>query len=38
MASGKQVYTLDLPENADLMHHGVTGYAVPALVGCLLGQ
>jgi predicted Rossmann fold nucleotide-binding protein DprA/Smf involved in DNA uptake len=38
MASGKQVYTLDLPENADLMHHGVTGHAIPALVDCLLGQ
>ena len=38
MASGKRVYTLDLPENADLMHPGVTGYAVPALVNCLLGQ
>jgi predicted Rossmann fold nucleotide-binding protein DprA/Smf involved in DNA uptake len=38
MASGKRVYTLDLPENANLMHHGVTGYAVPDLVSCLLGQ
>lgn len=38
MASDKQVYTLDLPENANLMHHGVTGYTVPALVDCLLGQ
>jgi predicted Rossmann fold nucleotide-binding protein DprA/Smf involved in DNA uptake len=38
MALGKRVYTLDLPENANLMHHGVTGYAVPDLVSCLLGQ
>jgi predicted Rossmann fold nucleotide-binding protein DprA/Smf involved in DNA uptake len=38
MASGKRVYTLDLPENADLMHRGVAGYAVPALVNCLLGR
>jgi hypothetical protein len=38
MASGKRVYTLDLPENVTLMHHGVMGYAVPALVDCILGQ
>jgi predicted Rossmann fold nucleotide-binding protein DprA/Smf involved in DNA uptake len=43
MAAGKRVYTLDLPENANLMHHqpacsGATGYAVPALVDRLLGQ
>jgi hypothetical protein len=38
MASGKQVYTLDLSENAGLMHHGGTAYAVPDLVDCLLGQ
>ena len=38
VASGKQVYTLDLPENASLMQHGVTGYAVPDLVDCILDQ
>jgi predicted Rossmann fold nucleotide-binding protein DprA/Smf involved in DNA uptake len=38
MASGKQVYTLDLPENASLMQHGVAGYTVPDLIDCLLGQ
>ena len=38
VASGKQVYTIDLPENAGLMNQGVTGYAVPDLVDCLLGQ
>ena len=38
VASGKQVYTLDLPENASLMQHGGTGYAVADLVDCLLGQ
>ena len=38
VASGKQVYTLTLPENASLMQHGVTGYAVPNLVDCILGQ
>jgi hypothetical protein len=38
MASGKRVYTLDLPENANLMHHGVTRYAVPALVDCIPSQ
>jgi predicted Rossmann fold nucleotide-binding protein DprA/Smf involved in DNA uptake len=38
VASGKRVYTVDLPENADLMDQGVTGYAVPDLVDCLLGQ
>ena len=38
MASGKRVYTFDLPENANLMHHGMTGYAVPDLVDCLLAQ
>lgn len=35
LASGKRVYTLDLPENASLMQHGVTGYAVPDLVDLL---
>jgi predicted Rossmann fold nucleotide-binding protein DprA/Smf involved in DNA uptake len=35
VASGKQVYTLNLPENASLMQHGVTGYAVPDLVDLL---
>ena len=35
VASGKQVYTLDLPENASLMQHGVTGYTVPGLVDVL---
>jgi predicted Rossmann fold nucleotide-binding protein DprA/Smf involved in DNA uptake len=38
MASGKRVYTLDLPENADLMHRGVMGYAVTDLIDCLMGQ
>jgi predicted Rossmann fold nucleotide-binding protein DprA/Smf involved in DNA uptake len=38
VASGKRVYTVDLPENADLTDQGVTGYAVPDLVDCLLGQ
>jgi len=38
VASGKRVYTLDLPENAHLMQQGVKGYAVPNLIGCLLGQ
>jgi predicted Rossmann fold nucleotide-binding protein DprA/Smf involved in DNA uptake len=38
VASGKRVYTIDLPENAGLMNQGVTGYAVPDLVYCLLGQ
>jgi hypothetical protein len=38
VASGKQVYTIDLPENAGLMNQGVTGYAVPHLVDCLRGQ
>jgi predicted Rossmann fold nucleotide-binding protein DprA/Smf involved in DNA uptake len=36
VAPGKRVYTLDLPENARLMQHGVMGYAVPDLVDCLL--
>jgi predicted Rossmann fold nucleotide-binding protein DprA/Smf involved in DNA uptake len=36
VALGKRVYTLDLPENARLMQHGVMGYAVPDLVDCLL--
>ena len=36
VAPGKRVYTLDLPENARLMQHGVIGYAVPELVDCLL--
>jgi len=35
VASGKQVYTLDLPENASLMDRRVTGYAVPDLVDLL---
>jgi ATP-dependent DNA helicase RecG len=34
----ERVYTLDLPENALLMQHGVPGYAAPELVDCLLGQ
>jgi predicted Rossmann fold nucleotide-binding protein DprA/Smf involved in DNA uptake len=38
MASGKRVYTLDLPDNAGLMQQGATGFAVPDLVDCLLGQ
>jgi hypothetical protein len=38
VASGKRVYTLYLPENAGLMPHGGTGYAVSDLVDCLLGQ
>jgi hypothetical protein len=38
VASGKQVFTLNLPENASLMKHGVPGYTVPDLVDCLLGQ
>jgi predicted Rossmann fold nucleotide-binding protein DprA/Smf involved in DNA uptake len=38
VASGKQVYTLDLPENTGLMDQGVTGYAVTDLVDCILGQ
>jgi hypothetical protein len=36
VASDKRVYTLNLPENAGLMQHGVTGYAVLDLVNCLL--
>jgi hypothetical protein len=36
VAPGKRVYTLDLPENAHMMQHGVMGYAVPDLVDCLL--
>ena len=32
MASGKRLYTIDLPDNADLMRHGVPGYAVPDLL------
>jgi hypothetical protein len=35
VASGKRVYTLDLPENAALMQRGVMGYAVPDLVDCI---
>ena len=35
VGSGKQVCTLDLPENAGLIEHGVTGYAVPDLVDIL---
>lgn len=38
MTSGKRVYTLDLPENAGLMQQGATGFAVPDVVGYLLGQ
>lgn len=38
MALGKRLYTLNLPENAGLMQHGVAGYTVPELVDCLLGQ
>ena len=33
-----RLYTLNLPENAGLMQHGVAGYTVPDLVDCLLGQ
>jgi predicted Rossmann fold nucleotide-binding protein DprA/Smf involved in DNA uptake len=36
VASGKRVYTLNLPENAGLMQYGVMGYAVPDLLDCLL--
>jgi predicted Rossmann fold nucleotide-binding protein DprA/Smf involved in DNA uptake len=35
VASGKQVYTLDLPENASLIGRGVRGYDVPGLVDVL---
>jgi predicted Rossmann fold nucleotide-binding protein DprA/Smf involved in DNA uptake len=38
VASGKRVYTVDLPENVGLIDQGVTGYAVPDLVDRLLGQ
>jgi len=38
VASGKRVYTLNLPENGDMIQHGVKGYAVPDLVDCLLRQ
>jgi len=38
VASGKRVYTLDLPENTSLMSQGVTGHTVPNLVNYLLGQ
>jgi hypothetical protein len=38
VASGKRVYTLDLPENGELMEHGVKGHTVPALVRCLVGH
>jgi predicted Rossmann fold nucleotide-binding protein DprA/Smf involved in DNA uptake len=38
VASGKRVYTLDLPENTRLMQQGVKGYVVPNLIDCLLGQ
>jgi predicted Rossmann fold nucleotide-binding protein DprA/Smf involved in DNA uptake len=34
----KPVYTLDLPENAHLRQHCVTGFAVPDLVDCLLSE
>jgi len=36
VASGKRVYTLNLPENGELIQHGVKGYAVPDLVDCLV--
>jgi len=38
VASGKRVYTLDLPENAHLIQHGVKGYALPNLVDCLVSR
>jgi hypothetical protein len=38
MASGKQIFTIDLPENASLMNQGVAGYAVPDLVNSLLSR
>jgi predicted Rossmann fold nucleotide-binding protein DprA/Smf involved in DNA uptake len=36
VAQGRRVYTLDLPENAGLMQHGVIGRTVPDLVSCVL--
>ena len=38
VASGKRVYTLDLPENARLTQRGVKGSAVPNLIDYLLGH
>jgi predicted Rossmann fold nucleotide-binding protein DprA/Smf involved in DNA uptake len=38
VASGKRLYTLDLPENTRLIQHGVIGRAVPNLVDCLVGR
>jgi predicted Rossmann fold nucleotide-binding protein DprA/Smf involved in DNA uptake len=38
VALGKRVYTLNLPENASLIQHGVAGYTVTDLVDCLLGK
>lgn len=38
MALGKRLYTLNLPENAGLMQHGVSGYTVPELVDACLGR
>jgi hypothetical protein len=35
-AIDKQVFSLNLPENASLMQYGVAGYIVPDLVECLL--
>lgn len=34
VASGKRLYTLDLPENTRLIQHGVIGRAVPNLSAC----
>jgi hypothetical protein len=34
VASGKRLYTLDLPDNTRLIQHGVTGRAVPNLSAC----
>ena len=38
VASGKRLYTLDLPENAHLIQQGGVGYAGPNLINCLLGH
>jgi hypothetical protein len=38
VASGQRVYTLNLPENGELILHGVRGYAMPDLVVCLVGH
>jgi len=35
VAMGQRVYTLDLPDNAHLISHGVIGRAVPDLIPCL---